>query len=111
VTGGISVKTKFGLLAALMLCSATAHAQNQPIFPGPAVSAVIYPAGTPLGFEQISLSSTSAVGLTVPDGATYAMVAAIGLNAIWRDDGTAPSATVGMPIIAGRRSRSPISPR
>jgi hypothetical protein len=98
---GISVKTKFGLLAALMLWSATAaHAQNQPIFPGPAVSAVIYPSATPLGFVQIPLSTTAA-SLDPPAGATFAMIAVTGANATWRDDGQAPTPTAGMPILVG----------
>ena len=94
------MKTKFGLLAALMLWSATAHAQNQPIFPGPAVSAVIIPSATPLGFVQVPLSTTPA-GLDPPQGATFAMIAVTGSNATWRDDGQAPTPTAGMPILVG----------
>jgi hypothetical protein len=63
------MKTKIGLLAAaLMLWSASAHTQNAPIFPGPSTPVSIVPEGTPLGFEQISLSG-AAVGLDPPAGA------------------------------------------
>jgi hypothetical protein len=91
---------KLRLAAALMLWSATAHAQNQPIFPGPAVSAVIIPSATPLGFQSIALAGT-AVGLTVPPGAAYALVAVSGGNAFWRDDGGSPAVGAGMPLVSG----------
>jgi len=55
----------------------------------------VYPAGAPLGFEQISLATTS-VGLTVPAGATYALVAVTGSNATWCDDGMAPTAMANL---------------
>lgn len=48
-----------------------------------------------LGYEQIVDLST-AVGLTVPRGAKFALIQAEGANVRWRDDGTAPTATVGM---------------
>jgi hypothetical protein len=96
------MKTKIGLLAAaLMLWSASAHTQNAPIFPGPSTPVSIVPEGTPLGFEQISLSG-AAVGLDPPAGATFALVAVTGANANWRDDGTAPTSTIGMPLVSGQ---------
>lgn len=49
----------------------------------------------PLGYQQItSLSSSTA--LTVPRGARFALIKAQTQNVRWRDDGTAPSGTVGM---------------
>lgn len=57
----------------------------------------------PAGFEQIT-NVVAAVGLTVPTtkpDARIAVIQAIGQNVRWRDDGTAPSATVGMQLSAG----------
>ena len=55
---------------------------------------------TALGFEQITSLSSSAA-LTVPSGATIAVVQAEGADVRWRDDGTAPTASVGMLLPAG----------
>jgi hypothetical protein len=50
---------------------------------------------TPVGFQQItSLSASTA--LTVPAGATLALVQVETQIVRWRDDGTAPTASVGM---------------
>lgn len=54
--------------------------------------------GAPLGYQQIT-SLSSAVGLTVPSGAGHAAVVCTGQTVFWRDDGTAPTATVGMPLL------------
>lgn len=54
-------------------------------------------AWVPLGFQQLA-TLTSAVGLTVPAGATAAYVVCTGQPVTWRDDGTAPTATVGIPL-------------
>ena len=56
---------------------------------------------SPLGYQQITPLST-AQSLTVPAGATLAIVSAQGADAVWRDDGTPPTATVGMPLYAGQ---------
>lgn len=53
-----------------------------------------------LGYQQIT-SLSSASGLTPPQGATMALVVAETQGVRWRDDGTAPTASVGMPIAAG----------
>ncbi len=53
-----------------------------------------------LGYQQIT-SLSSSTGLTVPSGATLAVVIPEGQNVRWRDDGTAPTSTVGMPLILG----------
>lgn len=53
-----------------------------------------------LGYQQITLLS-AATGLTVPQGTTLAVIAPLTQGVRWRDDGTAPTASVGMPIAAG----------
>ena len=52
------------------------------------------------GFQQLA-TLTASIGLTVPttaDGtkANACIIVATGQNVRWRDDGTAPTATVGM---------------
>lgn len=55
---------------------------------------------TPRGYVQVSVSST-AVGITPPANATWCAFR-IETNAVrWRDDGTAPTATVGFPESVG----------
>ena len=55
---------------------------------------------TCLGYQQItSLSSSTA--LTVPAGASMAVIVPEGQALRWRDDGVAPTATVGMPVYVG----------
>lgn len=49
----------------------------------------------PLGFQQIT-SLSSAAALTVPAGAQRAVMVATGQSVRWRDDGTDPTATVGV---------------
>lgn len=49
----------------------------------------------PLGYEKIG-DLSSAASLTVPVGATVALVRAEGANVRWRADGTAPTASDGM---------------
>ena len=53
-----------------------------------------------LGYQQIT-SLSSATGLTVPAGATRAIIAPLTQTVRWRDDGTNPTASVGMPVSAG----------
>jgi len=53
-----------------------------------------------LGYQQIT-SLSSATGLTVPQGATLALIVPETQNVRWRDDGTNPTASVGMPIFVG----------
>ena len=53
-----------------------------------------------LGYQQItSLSASTA--LTVPGGATMALIVSEAQAVRWRDDGTAPTASVGMPLAVG----------
>ena len=52
----------------------------------------------PKGYQQLTVSST-AVGLTVPAGSKYALLKLNDANLLrWRDDGTDPTASVGMPL-------------
>lgn len=46
-------------------------------------------------------TSTAALALTVPSGATWALIRAESQNVRWRDDGTAPTASVGIELIVG----------
>lgn len=59
-----------------------------------------YVPGTPLGFQQIT-SLTAAVSLTVPAGARTAWLSIETANVRMRDDGTAPTATVGLVLVSG----------
>ena len=53
-----------------------------------------------LGYQQItSLSDSTA--LTVPVGATLALIVAETQAVRWRDDGVAPTASIGMPLATG----------
>jgi hypothetical protein len=51
------------------------------------------------GYQQLAVDT--AQSLTVPTGAAYALVVAEGQAVRWRDDGTPPGATVGMPLAVG----------
>lgn len=62
----------------------------------PAKDAPLYP----MGYQQIT-SLSAAAGLTVPPGATRALIQAETQNVRWRDDGTNPTTTVGMTLAAG----------
>ena len=53
-----------------------------------------------LGYQQIT-SLSSATGLTVPQGATLAVITPLTQAIRWRDDGTNPTSSVGMPIAVG----------
>lgn len=53
-----------------------------------------------LGYQQIT-STASAIGLTVPYGANYAMIVGEAQALRWRDDGINPTTTVGMPLAVG----------
>lgn len=54
----------------------------------------------PAGYEALTVSST-AKGGTIPTGATGALITVESADVRWRDDGVAPTATVGNPITAG----------
>lgn len=54
---------------------------------------------TPLGYQQLTTLS-SAAALTVPTGTKYILMQAQDKDVRYRDDGTDPSATVGMIMVA-----------
>jgi hypothetical protein len=68
----------------------------------------LVPGGTPVvprpmkacGYLQITSLST-ATGLSIPKGALVALIQAETTDVRWRDDGTDPTASVGMLIGAG----------
>ena len=79
------------------------NAQNNPAAAIPVwvVSAPPAPSSTSLGFASAALSTAAAVGLPgIPVGATSALVCIEGVNARYRDDGTDPTTSVGMPFFA-----------
>lgn len=53
-----------------------------------------------IGYQQIAVLS-AATALTVPTGATTAVITAEAQAVRYRDDGTDPSASVGMPLAVG----------
>ena len=53
----------------------------------------------PLGYEQFT-SVASPISLNPPQGARFAIIQAVNTTVRWRDDGTNPSSTTGMRIIA-----------
>lgn len=55
---------------------------------------------SPKGYQQIT-SLSSATALTVPDGTGMVMIQAETQSIRWRDDGSDPTATVGMVLAAG----------
>lgn len=55
---------------------------------------------TPKGYQQLT-SLLAAATLTVPSGALYAWIGAESQAVRWRDDGTAPTASVGIELAAG----------
>ena len=53
-----------------------------------------------LGYQQIT-SLSAATALTIPSGATMALIVPETQAVRWRDDGTNPTASVGMPVAIG----------
>ena len=51
--------------------------------------------------QTLTLTGT-AQSLTVPAGTVWATICIETANARWRDDGTAPTATVGQPLTSGQ---------
>jgi hypothetical protein len=56
---------------------------------------------TAKGYQQIT-SLSAATALTVPTGATSVLITVESQAVRWRDDGTNPTATVGMPLAVGQ---------
>ncbi len=85
------------LAAAIALTASPALALFDTTAPGFIVNGPYKSAGA----AQMGLSvGASAVSLTVPSGASIAEICAEG-GVRYRDDGTAPTATVGMPVPSG----------
>lgn len=77
----------------IMVVADVANGQAVLVAPGP------YPY-TPLTPMQTAVSITSSTALTIPSGATYAVVCVEGNNARYSTDGTTtPTATVGMVLL------------
>lgn len=55
---------------------------------------------TPVGYQQ-NTDQDPAVGLTVPENARVAIIQAEAADIRWRDDGTDPTASVGMLLASG----------
>lgn len=56
-----------------------------------------------LGYQQFTPAASTA--LTVPAGTSYAIITPLTQGIRWRDDGIAPTATVGYPLAAGSELR------
>lgn len=55
-----------------------------------------------LGYQQLAAGSmAAATALTVPAGAAYAVIQVEAQAVRWRDDGTDPTAAIGMPVAVG----------
>lgn len=57
--------------------------------------------GQSLGFESLGALNTAKALAAIPAGATVAVVSPSAQAVRWRDDGTNPTASVGMPIAVG----------
>jgi hypothetical protein len=55
----------------------------------------------PKGYQQLTLTTNTATGLTVPSPARFASIVVETQDVRFRDDGTDPTASVGMIIEAG----------
>lgn len=79
----------FRKLLAILFLSTSAHAQSQ---------IYIY---TPAGYQQITSLST-ATNLTLPATPAKIIEVCVETSAVrYRDDGTAPTASVGVPVASG----------
>lgn len=58
-----------------------------------------YVGAPPLGYQQFTLAAATALP-SIPLGATEALVVCETQTVRWRDDGTNPTASVGMPLTA-----------
>lgn len=54
-----------------------------------------------LGYQQLTVH-TAASALTVPSRANLAVICSTTQNTRLRDDGTAPTASTGLPLLAGQ---------
>ena len=58
---------------------------------------IIVQTGKPVGYQQLSVTNT-AVALTIPLNANRALIVVEDAAVRWRDDGTDPTATVGVQL-------------
>ena len=65
---------------------------------GPLIPYPGAPLGKPLGYQQITTTLSAAVAVVFPTGTTYALIQAETHNVRWTDDGSTPTATVGIPV-------------
>ncbi|MGN6479490.1 hypothetical protein [Luteibacter sp.] len=54
----------------------------------------------PLGFQRVAIGTAAPSPLSSPAGAIYALIQAEGANLRYRDDGAAPTASVGMRLLS-----------
>jgi len=67
---------------------------------GPVIVTPAEPTLTPVGYQQIlAVDDVTPTGLIVPVGAKYAWVQIENGDSRWRDDGPAPTAAVGFPLL------------
>ena len=50
--------------------------------------------------QACTTESSETVTAYAPTGVNFAVIGCTGANVVWRDDGTAPTASVGMPMLA-----------
>ena len=62
---------------------------------------IIVQTGNPVGYQQLTADAT-ARALTVPTSANRCVITSQTATYRWRDDGTDPTSTVGMPITNGQ---------
>lgn len=55
----------------------------------------------PYGYVQAAVTTVQSLPATIPAGATYAVIVATTNGFRYRDDGTDPDATHGIPVAAG----------
>ena len=54
----------------------------------------------PAGYQQLAVTSAAVVALTIPTGSRYAVIKVVTNSIRYRDDGTNPQTTSGMPMDA-----------
>ena len=92
-------------LLAAFLCASTAppamaqthHDKNNTIITGQAPIYLFDSAGASQFISGATLAN--ATSLTVPSGATFAQICVEGAGVRYRDDGTAPTVSVGIPVV------------
>lgn len=67
---------------------------------GPKIQDVHIVGGVPKGYQQLTVN-TVAQSLTIPTSANFAILSLENNSARYRDDGVAPTSSVGMPFTAG----------